>query len=286
MGSLLLNTESLSNNYENIVTFVIENEQWFDLIIYVSQKGYTIYKDFVFDGFEIVKGLSYNYLVSKLYSEPGLDMELKRKCLISFQKLSSDDIFSNYDEMELTYKTETYNHDTAIGLAFLNKINLFSNSLNENFKNMCINVEYNYRPFTILNVVDIETFNNVKLLDEEQTFKEYIENHDVCIVSNNSKLESFAGLSSSNKLDLINKLGNDLYQIVNPQQEISCKRIRPLHNIIPSGWELKYRMENTAYRIYYFIEHGKVAILLDSIKKSQEISPQVISNIQRIYQTY
>lgn len=287
MGSLVLNSDSFISVYDNVGEFISSANSWLSLILRISKQKNIIYKDLLLDDKEVVKGVRFKDIPNKIW-EANIDIEKKRIFVIAFSKLSDDSsVYINYKSCTLFLNSISYNENTAFALAFLNNLTVLSILDNKSYHSYKIEVTNDEKNYLLYNVYDWKTYNIIRLINEEQNLVDYFKNHDLCIVSPSTNVDSFLDLSKNQKIIVADKLFAELSELVSPHHDLSYKRLKPLKSIIPAGKEYRLGLENkTAYRLYYFIFNGKIAILLDNIKKDEQITKQIKDRIISIHNTF
>jgi len=285
MGVLVLNSSSFSNNYEFLRDFCEETKDSFKLILTMSKRGYIVYKDLYIDELELIKGVMYKDIFLEI-NKSNIDSELKRQLLSSISKISSDDsVFEVYEETIAEYPTSIFcSEDCGISLGYLNNYSLFSIDKKKEFCEYKLYVKVNNKSQLIYNAFDEKSFNTIALIEQNQSLFEYFNYSVRCVTYNGTDLNAFDNLLKDQQLVVIDRLYFELDELTKATRNLPYNRIDSLKGLIPGGFEYRLHLNsNTAYRIYYHINNGKVGIITDSNKKDNSITTLVEKRIQRIF---
>jgi mRNA-degrading endonuclease RelE of RelBE toxin-antitoxin system len=265
MGSLVLNSDSFKTLYNSLDEFIEDIGHFLLLVVRISRRENIIYKDLLID-----------------------DLEIKRMINLAFSKISNDSsVFVNYQDCDLEFDGVKYNEDTALCLACINELQLLSMDFFQKYQEYQLELKIDDKSVYICNVFDWNSYNTIKVILEEQTIYQYFENHDLCVVSEFTDVTAFQGLTLKQRLIIVDKLFKEVKELVTPQHNLPYDRVKPLNDIIDSGKEYRLRLSNnTAYRLYYFVSNGKIAVLLDNIKKDEEITSQIKTRITNIHSKF
>lgn len=287
MGSLVLNSDSFKTLYNSLDEFIEDINHFLLLVVRISRRENIIYKDLLIDDLEIIKGVTLGHLLSEIWKK-DIDTEKKRLISLAFSKISNDSsVFVNYTNCDLVFDNVKYNEDTALCLACLNELQLLSIDFFQKYEEYQLKLKKDDKIFCIWNVFDWNSYNTIKVVLEEQTFYEYFDNHDLCVVSEFSDVTAFQELTLKQRQIILEKLFIECKELVAPQHNLPYDRVKTLNDIIDSGKEYRLRLSNnTAYRLYYFILNGKIAIILDNVKKDEEITSQIKKRISNIYRKF